>query len=187
MIHSVRFTCVLDTNVIYPIEIRDLILWFAHFDLFTPKWTEEIFSELERVMRDKGVTEKDIKKRQAIMNKAFPDALVLNYQGLISSLNLPDPNDRHVLAAAIKTNANLIITSNLRDFPDAVLSKYGLAAKCPDDFLADIIDLNPAQAVKAFRALVLNRRNPDLDEYQVLDRLRKIGLRMTADFLHSQI
>lgn len=187
MIHSVRFKCVLDTNVIYPIEIRDLLFWFAHFDMYTPKWSEHIFDEWKDVMMRKGVSEEEANKRVERANIAFPDALVNNYSGLINSLELPDPKDRHVLAAAIKTNANIIVTNNIKDFPTDYLASFGLTAKTADDFLTDIIDLNPEQAIKAFKQLVLNRRNPDLDEFQVLDILRKRGLKDTADFLHSQL
>lgn len=185
MIHSVRFTCVIDTNVIYPIEIRDLLLWFAHFDLYTPKWSKHIFDEWEKVMKEKGVDDAEIQKRINNVNEAFPDAFVNNYESLIESLDLPDSKDRHVLAAAIKTNANIIVTNNIKDFPADYLSKFGLSAKSADDFLTDIVDLNHEAAVEAFKTLVLHRRNPDLDEYQVLDILRNRGLKDTADYLHS--
>lgn len=187
MIHSVRFTCVLDTNIIYPIEIRDLLFWFAHFDLFTPKWSNHIFDEWKDVMDRKGATEEEIKKRTNVANLAFPDALIINYEPLIEGLTLPDEKDRHVLAAAIKTNANVIVTNNLKDFPKEYLASFGLVAKSADDFIADIIDLNYEKAIEAFKKLVLNRRNPDLDEYEVLDNLRKNGLNDSADYLHSLI
>ncbi|WP_046758597.1 PIN domain-containing protein [Kordia jejudonensis] len=187
MIHSVRFTAVLDTNVIYPIEIRDLLFWFAHFDLFTVKWSQHIFDEWKSVMERKNIPKSEIIKRTRFADLAFPDALVTNYESLIDALSLPDEKDRHVLAAAIKTNANVIVTNNLRDFPNDYLATFGLSAKSADDFIADIIDLNHKKAVKAFRKLVLNRTNPDLDEYQVLDNLRKNGLIKSADYLHSLI
>lgn len=187
MIHSVRFKCVLDTNVIYPVEVRDLLFWFAYYDLYTPKWSEHIFDEWIDVMKRKKVNEQEIEKRTKKANLAFPDAFVTNYSRLIDGLELPDPKDRHVLAAAIKTNANVIVTNNIKDFPEDYLASFGLSAKTADDFLTDIIDLNPEQATKAFREMVLNRRNPDLDEYEVLDILRKRGLEDTANFIHSQL
>lgn len=187
MIHSVRFICVLDTNVIYPIEIRDLLFWFAHYEMFTPKWSTHIFDEWKTVMVRKGVNEKEAEKRVNRANLAFPDALVTNYSNLIEGLTLPDPKDCHVLAAAIKTNVNIIVTNNIKDFPENYLASFGLAAKSADDFLTDIIDLNTEKAIKAFRQLVLNRRNPDLNEFQVLDILRNRDLKNTADFLHSQL
>lgn len=139
------------------------------------------------VMSRKGVSLEESNKRANRANQAFPDALVNNYSGLISSLQLPDPKDRHVLAAAIKTNANVIVTNNIKDFPKEYLASFGLTVKTADDFLTDIVDLNPDLAVKAFKELVLNRRNPDLDEFQVLDILRNRGLKDTADFLHTQL
>jgi predicted nucleic acid-binding protein len=187
MIHSVRFTCVLDTNVIYPIEIRDILFWFAFHDLFTVKWSAHVFDEWAEVMRRKGVASIEIQKRLDNANLAFPDALVSNYEELIEKLELPDLDDRHVLAAAIKTNANVIVTNNIKDFPEKYLARFGLKAINADDFLTDIIDLNPQVAVKAFKKLVLNRRFPDLDEFQVLDILRKQGLKQTANYLHSQL
>jgi predicted nucleic acid-binding protein len=185
MIHSLRFTCVLDTNVIYPIDIRDLLFWFASYDLFTPKWSKHIFEEWENVMSRKSVPTKEIEKRISKAQLAFPDALVENYESLVDSLTLPDENDRHVLAAAIKTNANIIVTNNIKDFPSEYLASFGLTAKSADDFLTDTIDLNNELAVEAFRALVLNRTNPNLDEFEVLDRLRNNGLVETANYLHA--
>lgn len=187
MIHSVRFTCVLDTNVIYPIDIRDLLFWFAQYDLFTPKWSKHIFDEWIAVMQRKKIADPEIKRRVNFPSRAFPDAMVENYHSLIETLTLPDEKDRHVLAAAIKTNANIIVTNNLKDFPNEYLCTFGLSAKSPDDFATDIIDLNQDQAVEAFRKLVINRTNPDMDEYQILDRLRACGLTQSADYLHSLI
>jgi len=185
MIHSVRFTCVLDTNVIYPIEIRDLLFWFAFCDLYTPKWSKHIFDEWIDVMKRKGVPDPEIDKRTEKANSAFPDAMVENYEPLIEGLKLQDQKDCHVLAAAIKTNANVIVTNNLKHFPKEYLSSYGLSAKNAEDFFTDTIDLNQAQALQAFLRLVQNKTNPDLDHYEVLDRYRNLGLKQTADYLHS--
>src|SRR5574343_1856672 len=138
-------------------------------------------------MIKKGITEKEANKRIAKANKAFPDALVQNYKGLIESLELPDQDDRHVLAAAIKTNSNLIFTNNIKDFPEKYLQSFSLSAKSADDFLTDIIDLNPDQAVAAFKEMVLNKKNPKQDEFEVLNLLRNAGLKDTANYLHALI
>ena len=185
MIHSIRFTAVLDTNVIYPVIIRDILFWFAYYDLYTPKWSDQIFDEWKKVMAEKGVSETEVARRTAIANLAFPDALVKNYHGLIDHLKLPDEGDRHVLAAAIKTNANLIVTNNIIDFPEEYLNSYSLKAKTADDFLTDIIDLNHDQAIAAFKEMVLNKKNPRLDEFEVLNQLRNAGLKDTANYLHA--
>jgi predicted nucleic acid-binding protein len=187
MIHSIRFTCVLDTNVIFPLDVRDLLFWFAFYDLYTPKWSKHIFDEWYDVMIRKGVPKEEALKRIKKANTAFPDALVENYESLIGGLVLPDENDKHVLAAAIKTNANIIVTNNLKDFPSDYLSTFGLTAKSADDFITDTIDLNQERAVEAFRQLVVNRTNPDLDEYQILNIFRRNGLNDSANYLHSLI
>ena len=185
MIHSVKFTAVLDTNVIYPVIIRDLLFWFAHYDLYTPKWSHHIFDEWKDVMQRKGVSPEESEKRVQKANLAFPDALVQNYENLIDHLELPDEKDRHVLAAAIKTNAHVIVSNNIKDFPEVVPDCYGLKIKTADDFLTDIIDLNPETAIKAFKEMVLNKKSPDWDEYEVLNNLRRNGLKDTANYLHS--
>lgn len=185
MIHSVKFKAVLDTNVIYPIIIRDLLFWFAFYELYTPKWSTTIFREWIDVMIRKGITNEEAEKRAQKANSAFPDALVSKYESLIATLTLPDENDRHVLAAAIKSNADVIVTNNLKDFPEKYLNSFGVKAKSADDFLTDIIDLNPEIAIKAFKEMVLNRKNPKMDEFEVLESLRKVGLNDTANYIHA--
>ncbi|MDO1498899.1 PIN domain-containing protein [Winogradskyella maritima] len=94
-----------------------------------------IFDEWESVMKRKGVSEEIAKKRANMANLAFPDAFVSNYEPLIETLTLPDLKDRHVMAAAIKTNANVIVTNNLKDFPEKYLATFGLSVKSADDLL----------------------------------------------------
>ena len=131
--------------------------------------------------------ETEAKRRVEKTNLAFPDALVNNYESLFDTLALPDKKDCHVLAAAIKTDAHLIVTNNIKDFPEDLLRNYGLKAKTADDFLTDIIDLNHDTAVEAFKEMVMHKKKPELDEYQVLDLLRRNSLKDTADYLHSLI
>lgn len=187
MIHSSRFTCVLDTCVLYPVDIRDLLLWFAYFELYTPKWSYNIFRELKKVMVQKGMTIEQAERQIKRINDAFPDAMVINYQTLIKILKLPDPDDRHVLAAAIKSRADLIVTNNVRHFSKDYLKEFDLEVKKPDDFLTDIIDLNTETAKQAFSTMVSHRTNPELDELEMLDILRRRGLKNTADYLHRLI
>jgi len=187
MIHSVRFAVVLDTNVIYPVIIRDLLFWFAHYELFTIKWSAHIFDEWIRVMKVKGIDSNEIDKRVRIASQAFPDALVVGYESLIPILELPDKDDCHVLAAAIKSNSNLIVTNNLKDFPEEYLNRFGISAKSADEFLADVIDLNPTIALQAFKEMVIYKKNPRMDQYKVLQILRKNGLQNAANLLHALI
>ncbi|XOV94279.1 MAG: PIN domain-containing protein [Bacteroidota bacterium] len=189
MIHSVRFTAVLDTNVLYPVIIRDLLFWFAHYDLYTPKWSQHIFEEWRKVIikNHKGLKADQLTRQIQLANEIFPFAMVKNYDKLVDSLELDDPDDRHILAAAIKENANVIVTQNLSDFPLKYVASFGIDVKSPDDFICDIIDLDHEKSVEAFRQMVLQKKNPDVDEYEVLDMLRNNGLKKSADFIHSQI
>jgi len=111
--------------------------------------------------------------------------MITNYSSIIEGLDLPDADDRHVLAAAIKVNANVIVTNNLKDFPEDLLRQFSLSAKSADDFLAETIDLENDRALASFKEMVLHRRNPDLDEFEVLDALRRNGLKDTANYLHA--
>lgn len=185
MIHSARLICVLDTNVFYPLWIRDLLLWFAYHDLFVPKWSKHIFDEWIAVMIRNGVAEDEALRRTKVVENAFQDASVKNYEPLIENLTLPDEKDMHVLAAAIKADADLIITNNLKDFPGDYLSTFGLSAKCADDFFADMIDAHRETSMEAFRDLVLVKKKPPYSEVEVLEIFRNNGLKNTADYLHS--
>lgn len=185
MIPSVRFQAVLDTNVIYPLISRDLLFWFAHYDLYTPKWSKHIFDEWEDVMMRKGLNQKDAAKRIATVNSAFPEAMVKNYEFLIPTLNLPDQKDRHVLAAAIKSNSNCIVTNNLKDFPKELVDKFEVEVISGDDFLVELIDLNQDQSIAAFKEMVSIRKNPKMEEIEILNQLKKCGLNKTASFLLS--
>lgn len=185
MIHNVRCTAVLDTNVVYPVISRDILFWFAYYDLFTPRWSQHIFDEWKKVMLEKGVPADEANKRIAKANLAFPEALVKDYKGLIHQLNLPDHNDRHVLAAAIKSNANLIVTNNLKDFPEDYLRTFKIQPISADGFLTEIIDLNPEQAINAFKEMVQNKKKPKNNEAEVLIHLYNAGLPDTADYLRT--
>ena len=124
-------------------------------------------------------------KRISKANLAFPDALVKNYKSLIKHLELPDLDDRHVLAAAIKKNANVIVTNNIKDFPIEILQSFSLHAKTADDFLTDVIDLNQEQALAAFKEMVVNKKNAKQDEFEVLNLLKNAGLKDTANYIHA--
>jgi len=185
MIHDIRITAVLDTNVIYPVIVRDLLFWFAHYDMYTPKWSKHIFDEWRNVMERKGVSSIEVEKRVQKANLAFPDALVQHYDPLIANLSLPDMKDCHVLAVAIKANAQLIVTNNIKDFPKEILNEFGTLVKIADDFLTHLIDLNGETAIEAFKEMVFNKRNPAMHEYAVLTQLMKNGLTDTASYLQS--
>ncbi len=187
MIHSPKFVALLDACVLYPAPIRDLLLNLADVGLYTPKWTDRIQQEWTRnlLLNRPVLTATQLEQTTQAMNKAFPDANVVRYEALIDSLTLPDPDDCHVLAAAIRCQADIIITANLKDFPVAVLSLFDLEVQHPDEFAANLIDLDPRSALAAFKQQVSCLRKPPMTAEQVLDNFKKVGLTITADRLIS--
>jgi hypothetical protein len=183
MIPSFNFTAVLDACVLFPAPIRDLILHTAAFDLYKPKWTGQIQEEWRRNLLKKrpDLMASGLQRTTEEMNKAFPDANVENYEVFLSSLKLPDADDRHVLAAALRCKADVIVTYNLKDFPNEYLVQFDLEAQHPDYFISNLIDLHPEKALEAFRKQVASLKNPPKTETQVLESLRKCGLESACD------
>jgi predicted nucleic acid-binding protein len=109
----------LDANVLYPAPIADLLLRLGELDLFQPRWSADILTEHRRTFLrlrpDLGAAKVDRLLRA--LERAFPDARIDDYEHLIARLVLPDPDDRHVLAAAIHGDCSVIVTANLADFP----------------------------------------------------------------------
>ena len=133
-------TAVYDANILYPAPLRDLFIRLAQAGLVRGRWTEAINDEWVRnLLRVNPALSADrLARTRALMNGAVRDCLVTGYEDLIESLSLPDPDDRHVLAAAIRAGAEVIVTFNLKDFPATTLSSYDLEAKHPDDFLVSL-------------------------------------------------
>lgn len=118
----------------------------------------------------------DLDRTRMLMNRAVPDCLVAGYEPLMSGLDLPDPDDRHVVAAAILTRANVIVTFNLKDFPAAALEQFRLHARHPDDFLVEAFSLAPSVFVDAVARDFLHYGNPPLVFEDYLESLRKAGV-----------
>src|ERR1035437_3804649 len=125
-----RFTVVFDANVLYPAPLRDLLMRLATTDLFRARWTERIHDEwMRNLLKNRlDIQPAQLLRTRQLMDMNCHDCLVTGYEVLIDQLQLPDNDDRHVLAAAIRCGADAIITRNLKDFPDAELSKYGIEA-----------------------------------------------------------
>jgi hypothetical protein len=117
-----------------------------------------------------------LERTRSLMNRAVPDCIVEGYENLIEGLALPDPNDRHVLAAAIRAGAQSVVTFNLKDFPDDKLSVYGVEAKHPDEFVLDQIDLAPGAIVNAVTLQAQSLKNPLRTVPELLDTLQENGL-----------
>lgn len=186
MTHS-PYPVVLDACVIYPNMLRDLLMRLGLSGLYMPKWTETIHDEWQRnlVKNMPEVTPDKVKRIEVLMDKALPDALVTGFEPLISGLSLPDEDDRHVVAAAIKCNAEVIVTFNLKDFPGENLDSLEIEAMHPDEFILDLIDLNRALVLKAVREQRTSLKNPAIGSEEYLTSLLKLGLPMTVRALEA--
>ena len=177
-----RYSALLDANVLVPIRLTDIFVQLAVYDLFRAKWTVDIHNEwmkaVQRIYPD--IPLERLESRRDQMDAKTRDALVSGYEDLIDSLSLPDENDRHVLAAAIAGSCDVIVTYNLKDFPEDELGKYGIAAQHPDEFLANHLDLFPGNFCEAIRKIRRRhkRKKFTVDEY--LDNLAKLELVATA-------
>ncbi len=163
------YSVLYDACVLYPAPLRDLLLRLAMVDLFRARWTETILDECFRNLANKrsDLHPDQLARTRALMNAHVLDALITGHESLIAGLMLPDPDDRHVLAAAICGGTDAIITYNLTDFPAQVLSTYGIEAQHPDEFIACQLDLGPARVLTALREqrAALKRNPRTLDEF----------------------
>ena len=182
-----HFTVIYDACVLFPAPLRDLLMRLALTDLYRARWTERIHDEWTRnVLRQRpDLKAEDLQRTRSLMNQHVRDSLVTGYEHLVSSIELPDPDDRHVVAAAIQGGANLIVTFNLKDFPAQQLQRYGLVAQHPDDFVFDLLDLQPAKVCEAAARHRRSLKNPPktVDEY--LDTLLKQQLTQTVGALRA--
>jgi hypothetical protein len=154
--------------------------------LFRAKWSTDIHREWMAAVAEKaGVDVARLDATRQFMDASVPDALVVGYDDLIPALTLPDPDDRHVLAAAIRCGASAIVTFNAKDFPDAELSKYGLHTKHPDHFIRDIDGLSPGVVAKAAKADRLHYRHPSLSTDEYIEGIKTAGLAMVACHLNK--
>lgn len=178
MIYLSNSVAILDACVLYPAPLRDLLLSFADKGLFNPKWSDEIQNEWSRnlLLNRPDLSKAQLQQTIGAMNIAFPDSNVENFTSLISSIKLPDPDDRHVVAAAIRSKADFIITFNLKDFPKSIEREYGLEILHPDEFLCVVYDLNPEKAEDAFTTMVNRLKNPPKSKTEVLQILSKCNL-----------
>jgi hypothetical protein len=146
--------------------------------LVRARWSEAILDECFRSILEHrpDLSESALSRTRELMTRAVPDCMIDEYQELVDGLALPDPDDRHVLAAAVRVGAQAIVTFNLKDFPATALSKYGVEALHPDDFLLDLIDLAPGLLCTAIVKQAGALRRPSMSIGQVLDTLRALGL-----------
>lgn len=186
MKHS-PYPVMLDACVLYPARLRDLLMHLGIAGLYQPKWSHSIHEEWCRnlLQNRMDIAPASLKRTVELMNIALPDANVTGYESLIAGLELPDEDDRHVLAAAIRAKAEIIVTLNHKDFPQVVLNTFDIEALHPDDFISDLFDLNHALALEAVRRQRQSLRHPPLTVDEFLAMLLKQGLPMTVKALEG--
>ncbi len=179
MIYSPRFTAVLDANVIYPAPVRDLLLNLADLEIFSPKWSEVIHEEWIRnlLINRPDLSKSKLMRTVKAMNLAFPDAEIYGFEELIDKLELPDLDDRHVLAAAIHGKADAIITFNQKDFPSNYIKDLNIDIYSPDKFITMLHKLNPELTNQAFQNQLASLKNPPQAKKELLETLINCNLK----------
>lgn len=164
-----------DACVLYPAPLRDLLMHLALTDLFRAKWTNEIHEEwIRNVLANRpDLKRSQLERTRDLMNAYALDSLVEGYEKLIPALDLPDPNDRHVLAAAIRSSASVIVTFNIKDFPAKILSEYGIETQHPDNFIYNLLDASPEIICAAIRRLRNSLKKPPIDAKSYLNVLER--------------
>jgi len=151
-------------------------------DMFHAKWTADIHREWIDALLEKEPHRSRVvlERTRELMDMSTRDSLVTGYEHLIASLNLPDPDDRHVLAAAIVGRCDVIVTQNLKDFPNESLASYGIEAQHPDEFLSNHLNLAPGIFCSSVQKVRRRLRNPPYSVDQYLENLIQCGLVATV-------
>ena len=190
------FSALLDTCVLVPSRARDVLLEIASTGAFRPLWSSEVLAELDRTLRrllgKRGVspeeTEAYLTRLFRQMETAFPDARVTEWESLVETIQLPDPDDRHVVAAARAGRADVIVTDNLGHFPPAALPAP-LMRQSLDDFLLDSLDLHPELVVSAVHAVAgrTGRSGPAMTAHDVAIYLQSHGMPAFGERLLAEL
>jgi predicted nucleic acid-binding protein len=157
--------------------------------LFRARWSNHIHDEwITSVLKDRAdLTLTQLTRTRQLMDANVLDGLVIGYEHRINNLTLPDPGDRHVLAAAIETKANLIVTWNIKDFPENNLKPHGIVAVTPDDFILDQIELDYRLVIRAITNQKESLKNPAYTWQEFLQNLANQGLAKTIKQLQFLI
>ncbi len=185
MVDSRYHTALLDSNILASITLTDVFVQLAVDDVYRAKWTADIHREWIAAVHTfrSNIKHERLERRRRQMDAKTRDALVLGYEGLIGGLSLPDSNDRHVLAAAIVGNCDLIVTKNLKDFPSGILVSHGLSAKHPDTFLSELLDHDRLTFCESIRKVRIRATNPPFTVDEFLRKLSNEGLVETVAML----
>lgn len=173
--------------MLYPSTLRDLLIRIAQARLVQAKWTDKILDEVFENLRGNrpDLAPGALARTRELMVCAIRDCLVTGYEPLMAGLELPDPDDRHVLAAAIRARAQVIVTNNLKDFPHEQLAQWDIEPKSADEFVSDQIDLNAKVVWSCVQQIADTWRNPPGTTADVLRSLERSGLLRSVAELQS--
>jgi len=189
MIEKPEIIAVLDACVLYPASVRDILLNIAQTRLYNAKWSDEINAEwTHNLLKNRpDLKEANLRRTLATMNSYFTEANVVEFEQHIPTVQLPDPDDRHVVACAIQCEATIIVTKNLKDFPAEELEKFNITAQHPDDFICDLIELDKKTAQKALNKQLSTLKNPPQTKEELLATFRKNDLIKAAELFAQDI
>jgi predicted nucleic acid-binding protein len=180
-----RLKVLFDANVLYPAPLRDLLVQLALTDLFQAHWSAMIHDEwIRNVVADRpDLNPAQIGRVADLMNSSVEDALITGFEHLIDTLELPDSDDRHVLAAAIVGRASIIVTNNQKDFPISALEPHGIMTQNADDFVLMLLEMDLDAVLFAVNTVQKRLRKPPVTMLEYLNRLEQLRLYKTVDAL----
>lgn len=175
---------VLDTNVLFPFQLRNLLLHLAVDGLYQPLWSWQIMDECVRNLRSAaGLTHVQCEHLVDQMRASFPEAWCTGYESAADGLELPDEGDRHVIALALHQEAEFIVTRNAKHFPPALLRPLGIRPVDPDDFVVRLWRKDEKAVFFAAERHRLSLRRAPLTSERYLDSRVHAGLPRTAERL----
>ena len=184
-----ELTALLDANVLYSAQIRDITLQLARDNLYRARWTSAIQDEWTKALlkRSPHISRKSLFRTRRKMDNSFRGALLSGYEHLIDDLELPDPDDHHVLAAAIWGRCHVLVTQNTRHFPRETLEPYAVQVQHPDEFLAQLMLSRTVQFCSSVRRVLARLSNPPYSAEEYLANLELSGLHLTSSELKRYI
>jgi predicted nucleic acid-binding protein len=189
-----RFTAFIDACSLTSALKRNLLLSLAEAEFFRVRWSRGVMNEtqsaIERILTKRGYADASSRAARACsaMERGFKDAMVTDIdQFLVACAGLPDENDAHVLAAALKTGAQVIVTENLRHFPASYLAPLNMDTRSADGFIADTIALDEGRAIPAIRQMRVRFKKPDMTAAELFIRMEASGLVETVDILKPHL
>lgn len=176
-----------DACVLYPATLRDLLMHLARTDVFQARWTEAIHDEWTRnLLKNRpDISPERLNRTRELMNQAVPDCLIDGFEKLVGSFHLPDPNDEHILAAAVDGNVDVIVTWNIKHFPGRILAAYQVRVENPDDFITAQFLRIPEIAVAAVKQQRAAMNRPPVTVDGLLTTFQSLGLKKTVKLLRQ--